>query len=510
MRVRKELWNTWAQVSASQVKAFVTCARYWYFQSVLRQRMPQTPQQARGSAVHQSNENYLKTGTIAQDGWGDYVEAAKIHLPAFGSEQLLVEHEFSVPTFPGGPGWKGYIDLVAPNRPIPLILDHKTTSSFRWALTPAELATDIQVNSYARWLFEEAEEIDKVEVAHLNLLTSNKKKRTALYQSAIVSRRSVTAVWNRDLERVGQMLEARNAASVQDLEPNTQHCDRMYGKPCPYREQCKPQQGLLTSFSQGANEVNLMDKILANKQEKSSGSNGAANKESVPPDVEISLDADGTAAEMRHVGHDDAPPVLSSDGASRETPIANTGEKQATSKKRGRPKISAVDKARRALAKAKKLQEEAEKIAAEEGAEESEEAAEQSQPTDPDAELAAKLSEDAVQEATKPATQPVAAASLGRELTLYIDTVLIKPRDEYVTLFEDFIRPMLEAVEQAHGVADIRLIDFGRGKGFLSDEIRSRIDSWPEKIQINSESLGARQAIDVMTRYASQIIGKLG
>ncbi len=651
LAVPEVLWNTWTQVSASQVKAYNMCPRFWGHQSAMRLREPQTEAQARGSSIHKHNEHYLKTGKLLGLGYDDYTEAAKAYLPEFGSEHVMVEHEFTMQTFVGGPRWKGYIDLVLPERKIPLIMDHKSTSGFRYALTPLELSEDTQMNSYARWLFEYSDQtdtpIEQIELVHLSLLTSNKKKRTTLYRSTVVTRASVTAVWERDMATVAKMLADRSKVranpkklSVQDLTPHTQHCARMYGKPCPHYGRCKPPPprdlDTLICSEEGENEVNLMEKIQADKAAKaaSNGVNGTVPPAAPPATTEAAAPPPAAAppasppAASTPPSASAGPAVLPPDGASRTTPVETSAAEPEKKKSKGRPKLTSAQKAANRAAKTLKIAEEATKLAAEEAAKEAAAAPEASAPPDtgrtscrgpnlsmpprPDApetapetssavvaeeeatgappasviaEEAAKLAASkppstphlyvkvvasappastpqkvqdsglndrfdleapaviAEKEATSsqaqpavrsylrakdtPVTLPLSGAVLEptevvteesraiippavtveqMDLTLYIDSRLIKPRDESVMQFEDFIRPMLDAVEEAHGVVDIRLISFGKGKGYLTDEIRRRIDTWPTRLHINSESFGAREAIDVMMRYASRVI----
>jgi len=72
--------------------------------------------------------------------------------------QTLVEHYIQFPVWEGGPTMVGYIDqleppICGPNGITVGVEDHKTASNYRYCKTPDELATNIQLITYAYWVF---------------------------------------------------------------------------------------------------------------------------------------------------------------------------------------------------------------------------------------------------------------------------------------------------------------------------------------------------------------------
>lgn len=242
------------RVSASQVETFRSCPRKWFNGSVLKERAPQSPSQARGEEVHAQIEPYLLTGQIdAASPHAPLVEVARQFLPAPG-KGLLVEHEFRMPTFEGGPEFLGYIDLADPRGSVLRIYDHKTTSDFRYAKTPAELCESVQMMAYAQWGFSVLEtfgidKADVVEVAHVYLRTRGKPK--AHFVSTVVSREHVEGQWQKILATVREMQgwAQKHPKTADDLPPNTDACG-MYGG-CYYRPKC----GFLPIASVGVHRI---------------------------------------------------------------------------------------------------------------------------------------------------------------------------------------------------------------------------------------------------------------
>ena len=105
----KRIWN---RVSASQVEEFLRCPRRWFESAILKNRQPETEAMLRGKNFHKAVETYLKTGENTSE-FAPLIEAGKEFLPPARTEDLLLEHEFTIPTYEGGPMWLGYIDMVS-------------------------------------------------------------------------------------------------------------------------------------------------------------------------------------------------------------------------------------------------------------------------------------------------------------------------------------------------------------------------------------------------------------
>jgi len=185
----------------------------------------------RGTAIHKAIETYLLENRIEDNEWAKFVIAAKDHLPVPGDE-FIVEKFFQLPT-PAGVPWIGYIDLLENRDPV-RVRDYKTTSDFRYAKTPHELAHNTQLISYAKHCYEEGH-VGPLELGHVYLHT-RRKTPTVLYNHTIVNQPHVEVEWQKRLAVVDRMVIARQTESADDVEPNPNSCG-MYGG-CPHRSRC--------------------------------------------------------------------------------------------------------------------------------------------------------------------------------------------------------------------------------------------------------------------------------
>lgn len=139
-------------ISASQIKTYRDCARKWYFERTSSVERTVTPAIDRGKRIHTILENALLSGDLA---WlADEPLLAKLSwLPALVAEHGPIprDHiecevrleEFALPIL-------GYIDLVLVHMDGEHveIVDHKTTSDWKYALTVEDLAVDPQALIY--------------------------------------------------------------------------------------------------------------------------------------------------------------------------------------------------------------------------------------------------------------------------------------------------------------------------------------------------------------------------
>ena len=150
-------------LSASQVKDFVLCSRKWAWSKIAGLERPQAVSAELGVRIHTQLEKYLrdaepldphermawidpKTGKLIERHPGVIAEAGLHLLPPPKVPGLLAESQFHFQTTAAA--WTGYIDFQWPN-PRPQVGDHKSTGDLRWALTPDQLATDVQGLLYA-------------------------------------------------------------------------------------------------------------------------------------------------------------------------------------------------------------------------------------------------------------------------------------------------------------------------------------------------------------------------
>jgi hypothetical protein len=168
-------------VSASQISDFAPrhggCPRLWALKKLARIEQAGAANLDFGTAVHAVLEKWLMDGVTPL--WYEVrpvVEAA-LQMPctdAFLLEvcirattalkhlqrhpQTLVEHYIQFPMWDGGPTMVGYIDQLEPPTFGPQgvvvgVEDHKTSSNSRYHKTPDELAKNIQLITYAYWVF---------------------------------------------------------------------------------------------------------------------------------------------------------------------------------------------------------------------------------------------------------------------------------------------------------------------------------------------------------------------
>lgn len=356
--------------SASQVETYLKCPRLWYDGSVLGNKSPPSPAQSFGTVVHKVLEDYLDTnGPIKIAGSGldprlpKILAAAIPYLPDPVRDAGTYKSEggILIPTFAGGPLWKGYIDLWMPGGPPraptiggvgggPNVRDYKTTSDFRYAKTPQELERNIQLVSYAWWAMTTPEyPAPVVTVGHLYLKTRPAHK-AHLVETDPLPYDYVRGFWQNEILPHVAAMEAIRAAmpKVDDVYPggvDTGHCNAYGG--CPRKSACGIGSNTVVQIRPNPNtkanptmSMTLMEKL------KLMQANGGKLPE--PVAVETPVAAPAAVAQVEAVG------VVPPDAPPREQPAETIvppaavaapdllpGEKvdlpPAAPKKRGRP-----------------------------------------------------------------------------------------------------------------------------------------------------------------------------
>jgi hypothetical protein len=284
--------------SASQINAFVNCARVWYLGWVLKIRGPKTIAQQRGTDIHGIVEYFIRTGEILANwpgcdpaaaerneryGYVRYVEWMVKHLPPRDEEDLYVEQEIFLDTPSGEPIWGydeatgvplvGYIDLGLFGRVIPEVWDLKTTSNMRYAKTPAELNQDIQLNTYARWVFQRQASFTEVKAKHIYCKVESGAKpapkrirsEKILPVHTMITREGNNEVWGRMQGLMSQMndLAAQDITleDINEIKPNLNFCPAYGG--CEHKEHCGvSEKEIILTIGKGANNnMSFMDKI---------------------------------------------------------------------------------------------------------------------------------------------------------------------------------------------------------------------------------------------------------
>ena len=453
----------YASTSASQVKAYESCARLWFNQSILKLRQPQTPAQAFGSAVHKAIENFLLHNTLPEDPrLESFVEVAGPYLPA----DALVEHYIEIPTI-DNVVWRGYIDCL--DLSSNFILDYKSTSDFKYAKDSEQLANDVQMVSYAKW-FVDKYNLDGAEVGHLYLLTKNKKPKAKLV-TAEISRNHANKIWNEKLVVVAEMAQVVDCLydknnptkdRTEELSPTgatTGVCD-MYGG-CPFRTKC------------GLNEQTITRIINFGKKEKEMGtslSEKLAAKKSVTPPSTQPADTVITLS----VG--DEPTVGTNPTINNVSGIVSILPPDAPPNEEVEP-LSVT-------------------LAREEGV----------------IKKARKKSKEVVDEINLGdfSTKREGVPSLNRKrLVIYQDCIPIKGDDRAKwVMLEDWLAPIAQSVAEAHGQADYRLIQY-TAKPALATAVRSKLDTVPEVLIVSSYAAGADVVMECLIPLATQVVKAL-
>jgi hypothetical protein len=262
----------WTQVSPSQIENYVKCKRAWFFKSVARVPEPQKGHQALGTSFHLIMEKVPKglswpskeDTNATEEEWAKANQMANQALPLLPVEpsHIAVKREWgiSLETYQGGPIMKGYIDLAIPpgigwpaflipaNEAI--IGDYKTLSDFRYMKTPEELASSIQMMSYAKWAITDWPSglvgatdplPEHVRLLHVYARTKGPFNRNSIrHESAVVSVPEINLFWDKTLDIVREMQSTASACTnADDVEATgalTGHCEAYGG--CHFRDKC--------------------------------------------------------------------------------------------------------------------------------------------------------------------------------------------------------------------------------------------------------------------------------
>lgn len=183
-------------VSFSRIDTFRQCRLMFVWRYVLDIPAPPSKSQETGTQLHLIAENYLKTGVLPK---GDdrptrLVLDAIARLPEYPQPRMFKIERWV--EYPMGDlcNYRGAIDAYAMVGDRRVILDHKTTKSWKWAKTATELTYNPQLLAYAHVL----NKLDGVSpittVGHIQYLTEGPIE-TAMV-TAEVSAHTAETSWN--------------------------------------------------------------------------------------------------------------------------------------------------------------------------------------------------------------------------------------------------------------------------------------------------------------------------
>ncbi len=135
-------------ISGTRIRLFRDCARKWAFQYIphgpdnTTVKLPSTASQQLGTDMHTVAELYLRDGV---QGEGKLWEMFSSGIDQWPNTPYETEVPFEYPI--AGGTMTGVIDVL--DRENKLVGDHKTTKTFYWAKTKADLLSDPQAQTYA-------------------------------------------------------------------------------------------------------------------------------------------------------------------------------------------------------------------------------------------------------------------------------------------------------------------------------------------------------------------------
>jgi len=273
-------------VSPSQVKTWRSCARLWAFQKIERKQSPQTEKQSFGERVHKHLEDWVNTGAVPPDTIEGRVAKQGIVpglLPKPKEENAFCEQKFEIP-LDNNVVLTGFADVVWPRKAQPTIIDYKTTSDLKWAMTQEQMLTDPQVLIYSMHLFENyGAKSALARWIYLACRWNREKQPVApkgMSVRAVEQRRDskeFQLAWERLLVDVHDIAYAKRMLdNAHQAQPNPESCG-MYGG-CSMKSICKLNPGSRTASlfakvrreKQGEDMSKLQEKLAAMKAAKKS------------------------------------------------------------------------------------------------------------------------------------------------------------------------------------------------------------------------------------------------
>jgi len=245
------------KISPTQVSKYRRCKRLYAFEYVEGLWPDSTDKQTFGSDVHKQLERWIQEVVppdTSQEGMTAKQAIGWIPAP---NSALKVEQSFSFALF-DGVNAAGFIDLVIPPGTIealsiPMVIDYKTTSDLRWAMSQGQLAADPQALIYscwamfkyhaprvtARWIYLAATNPQPKRMPDGSWVQPPRKPRGCKPIEFTFSASDIHFVsqWEQLIEDVRQMLTIRmRELPGLSLDPSPESCS-MYGG-CPHKHRC--------------------------------------------------------------------------------------------------------------------------------------------------------------------------------------------------------------------------------------------------------------------------------
>jgi hypothetical protein len=239
-------------ISASQIATSRQCLRRWWFEKVHGLTSPGTAATLFGSTLHAVVEGYLLKmneqqlsdhikSTVPDTTPANIKKAKELLAVAIPAAVLprpgagKVEEEMLIPFPPMAGGLKGRLDYVDLDRPVPFVLDHKTTSDPAYAKTEETLRSDPQVILYAYWALLQRPDASTVEVRYVYYLTRGGSRVWAVDIS--LTREQVESSFAWLSQEISKMVSTFGVEDAGSIDYKMAACNA-YGRPCPAMGVC--------------------------------------------------------------------------------------------------------------------------------------------------------------------------------------------------------------------------------------------------------------------------------
>ena len=222
-------------VSASQIKTYLDCPRKWYLQKIVGLPSPSSASTELGKEIHSVIEAYFRDGLdIPDSDIGQIAKRGLEFLPS-PSEDLSIElgiHEV-LPIKESPVPIMGFIDLLHKGAGFVRIIDHKTTSSKKYTKTSKELGYDVQMNIYAKAVFDNMPTLEQVELVHVYYGTKSPAWSSSV--SYALTRQENSDHFDEIVKTIDKM-KFDAIKEENEVEKNLEACFKFGG--CPYRSEC--------------------------------------------------------------------------------------------------------------------------------------------------------------------------------------------------------------------------------------------------------------------------------
>lgn len=247
------VWTSASHLTKADPNSAGGCLRRWFYETVLGLRSASTKAQETGTKLHSEVDGYLTQGRplvsqlaiagrayIDAPGPGILIETA-IHTAKDGA--LTGAWLYCGPTPIAGHvdlwNHRGFhinaeAELVADKPSTLETKDWKTTSDFKWCKTPTELASNIQLITYAEVGFRMWPQYDLARMTHVYFRTKGRPESQLV--SVLCDREHVSRQWEY-VSSIGRTIaDAARETAADAVDANRNACSAYGG--CPHRSYC--------------------------------------------------------------------------------------------------------------------------------------------------------------------------------------------------------------------------------------------------------------------------------